>query len=200
MIQIDETIAIPVSRDEAWKVLSDPYQVISCVADAEITKDNGDGTYDGKLTVRFGPMRVNFNAQVELELNHDEKSGQITAKGKDGTGGTRMRTVASFNIDPQSTDDMTRVNLVGQVELGGRLAGQIEAAAGTVVKRMTTDFATALSEKLAPVQPAVITATGVVETGATTPAFSAGRKGGVFASFAAWWRRTFRKTQESSQS
>lgn len=177
MITINETVVLPATSSEVWAVLSDPYQVINCVADAEILAENPDGTYDGKLTVRFGPMRVNFKARVELQLDPENHSGNIVAQGNDSQGGTRMRTIASFKVLPTDDSGATTVDLNGDVELAGRLAAQIEGAAGSVVKRMTADFAEALKEKLAP---------KVEETNVPGAKASLGNR------IAAWFRRLLR--------
>jgi carbon monoxide dehydrogenase subunit G len=150
MIQINETVELPATAEEVWAVLSDPYEVVSCIADAEITNQNADGTYDGKMTVKFGPMRVNFLARVALQLDEGARQGSITAQGRDSQGGTRMKTTANFDMTPGSLPDTTIVNMKGEVDLSGRLATQIEGAAGVVVKRMSTEFSEALSRRLSP--------------------------------------------------
>lgn len=149
MIMINETVRLPVAEQEVWDVLSDPHQVVGLIGDAEITAHNEDGSYDGVMTVKFGPMRVRFQARVMLNLDEVARTGTISAQGKDAQGGTRMKTDASFDV--LGVDEgTTEVALKGQVELSGKLASQIEGAAGTVVKRMSTEFTDALVMKLAP--------------------------------------------------
>jgi len=182
MIDINETVRLPASEDEVWAVLSDPHQVVGLIADAEITSENTDGTYNGRMTVKFGPMRVSFVARVALDLDQSARTGTITAHGKDSQGGTRMKTTASLSlasVGPEVTD----VSLEGTVELSGRLASQIEGAAGSVVKRMSSEFTDALAARLGP-EP-------IVEAGGekleVTPT------GGIFSRITAWFSRLFRR-------
>jgi uncharacterized protein len=140
MIKIDESISLPVPKAQVWKVLSDPHAVVSCINGAEIVKENEDGSYDGRLVVQFGPLRVGFGAHVTLELDEAESQGRIAARGKDQHGATRMSTHALFTVLPDPGDQSTTVTLVGEVELAGKLASQMEAGANTVVRRMTTEF------------------------------------------------------------
>lgn len=146
MIEINESVQVSASPDEVWAVLSDPYQVVDCIADAVIEKQNDDGTYDGKITVKFGPMRVTFSAVVALAMDEQARQGTITARGRDAQGGTRMKTTATFDLigDVEKTGASV-VNVRGSLDLSGRLADQIEAAAGTVVKRMSGEFVEALA-------------------------------------------------------
>jgi uncharacterized protein len=150
MIKINERLDLPVPPEAVWKVLSDPRAVVSCIRGAEITSENEDGTYDGKLLVQFGPMRVGFGARVALELVDAEMRGRITARGKDQHGATRMQTEARFEVLPRPDGHGSVVGLDGEVKLSGRLASQIEAGAGVVVKRMSGEFTENLTARLAP--------------------------------------------------
>jgi carbon monoxide dehydrogenase subunit G len=133
-----------------WEVLSDPRAVVSCIRGAEIVSQNEDGTYDGKLVVQFGPMRVGFGARVALELVETQMQGRIMARGKDQHGATRMSTEAHFEVLPGPNGQGSVVGLVGEVKLSGRLASQIEAGAGVVVKRMSGEFTESLTARFAP--------------------------------------------------
>jgi uncharacterized protein len=140
VIEIDEEIAVPVPVDRAWSVLADPHAVVGCVKGAEIVRENADGSYDGRLVVQFGPMRVGFAARVSLELDAPEMSGRITARGRDQHGATRMSTAATFAVGPAGNGTSSTVRLQGAVTLTGALASTMEAGASSVVRRMTTDF------------------------------------------------------------
>ncbi len=153
MIAIDEQITVPVPTDQVWKVLSDPHAVVSCIKGAEIIQENADGTYDGRLVISFGPMRVGFKARVTLELDEPEMSGRISARGKDQHGATRMSTEATFVVVPGSDGTSSTVSLHGAVTLAGTLAGQMEAGASSVVRRMTGEFTTNLIARCAPDLP-----------------------------------------------
>ena len=153
MIEISETVSVPATPDEVWAVLSDPHQVVGLLADAEITQENEDGSYDGVMTIKFGPMRVKFMARVNLELDDAGRAGNINARGKDSQGGTRMKTVANFEVVPTDDVETTVVNLRGSTELTGRLASQIESAAAVVVKKMSIEFTEALTARLSPAPP-----------------------------------------------
>jgi carbon monoxide dehydrogenase subunit G len=147
MIEIKERLELQAPPDKVWAILADPRAVVGCISGAELISENDDGSYDGKLTVHFGPMRVGFKARVTVDYDHEAMQGKIAAKGKDNHGATRMSTDADFGVEPDGDDCV--VTLLAGVNLTGRLASQIESGAGMVVRRMTAEFTKKLTERVA---------------------------------------------------
>jgi len=160
MIQINETFTVAAPPDEVYRVLSDPEAVVECVEGASLGAQRDDGTYDGKMTVKFSALRVSFSGRVGLELDEQARQGTVTASGRDGQGGTKFRATASFRVAPGDDGGRSLVTAEGEVVLSGKLASMIENAAGAVVRRMTDDFIGAL---------AVRCASGPAEIGADSP-------------------------------
>jgi carbon monoxide dehydrogenase subunit G len=121
---------------------------MSCIGGAELGQAHDDGSFDAKLTVKFGGLRVAFSAVASLELDDAEHAGRLAARGADKQGGTRVRSDATFRVAPAAPHS-SAVALGGEVTLSGKLASLIEAGAGVVVARMTREFAAALSTRCA---------------------------------------------------
>ena len=186
MIEVDERFEVPASPDVVWQLLADPYAVVGCVPGAAIGGQNGDGSLDTTLTVKFGPLSIGFQARAELDLDAARRSGTLTARGKDKQGGARFQASATFSVTPEmneSTSDATTnarsgdavsyaggevrdkqdstlsatssasarsiVTVKGEVDISGRLASMIEAGAGVIVKRMSSEFADCLRARCA---------------------------------------------------
>ena len=147
MIAVHERFDVPSDPRTVWKVLSKPHEVVGCVPGASLGEQHEDGSYDGSLTVKFGPTRVTFRARVSLELDDATMTGRMTAQGKDSQGGTRMKTGVSFNVTPHGPG--SSVVSDGQVEISGRLAGIIEGGASMVVNRLSSEFASNLAKRCA---------------------------------------------------
>ena len=147
MIEVHERFDVPSDPQTVWEVLSNPHEVVGCVPGASLGEQYEDGSYDGSLTVKFGPTRVTFRARVSLELDDPTMTGHMTAQGKDNQGGTRMKTGMSFNVTPQGSGSSVATD--GQVEISGRLAGMIEGGASIVVNRMSSEFARNLAKRCA---------------------------------------------------
>lgn len=145
MIVIEERIRVAAPPEIVWSILSDPAQVVDCVPGASLGESHEDGSFDGVLTVQFGPLKIAFKARVKLTLDDTARTGHVVASGKDGQGGTRLATTANFKVEPET--DGTLVAMDGDVEIKGRLASVVEGGAGVVVRRMTDQFAERLTKK-----------------------------------------------------
>ena len=70
MIEINEQFDVPTAPPRfVWDLLSDPRDVVECVPGAALGDKHEDGSFDGSLTVKFGPAKVTFRARIELELD-----------------------------------------------------------------------------------------------------------------------------------
>lgn len=138
MIEVSERIEVQATPRAVWEVLSDPRAVVECVDGAELGELQEDGSYEAKLTVKFGPARVSFRTRFTLELDPASMSGRVASRGKDNQGGTRVKATMAFKVVP----------IDAQVEISGKLASLVETGANIVVKRMTTDFTERLTAKL----------------------------------------------------
>lgn len=145
MIIIDERIEVPASTAAVWSIMSNPHQVVACVPGATLGESHDDGTFDGSLTVQFGPLKIPFRARIQLVLDEVARIGHLTAGGKDEKGGTRLQATANFRITPDATGSV--IAMRGEVEIKGRLAGLVEGGANVVVRRMTDQFTERLSER-----------------------------------------------------
>jgi len=145
MIEISERFDVPAPPSKVWGMLSDPSAVVGCVPGAALGESHEDGSFDGSITVKFGPAKVAFKARIELELDAATMTGKVSSRGKDNQGGTRVRANMTFNVAEQAGQQGSTVEIKGDVEVSGRLASLVETGAGFVVKRMTADFAERLA-------------------------------------------------------
>src|SRR5258708_7409128 len=126
MIAIDEQFVVPAPPLRVWELLANPDAVVGCVPGAAIVGRQPDGTLDTTLTVKFGPLRVAFQAQATLELEPERMHGTLAARGKDNQGGARFQATAAFDVAAHPADPNSTVTVKGEVEIKGRLASLIE--------------------------------------------------------------------------
>ena len=149
VIEISERIEVPAAPDMVWDLLSDPRAVVDCVPGAALGDRLEDGSYDATLAVKFGPAKVTFRARVALELDEAAMSGQVSSRGRDNQGGTRVKTVMHFRVVEGAAPGSAAVPIDARVEISGKLASLVESGANLVVKRMTKEFSERLAAKLA---------------------------------------------------
>ena len=149
MIDVSERVDVPSALQTVWDLLTDPHAVVNCVPGATLGDQHEDGSFDGTLTVKFGPAKVTFHTRVALELDAAAKIGHVTARGKDNQGGTRVRATMTFKVVEYAEAPGTSILIEAQVEISGRLALVVEAGASIVVKRITRDFSEQLAARCA---------------------------------------------------
>ena len=150
MIEINEQFEVPSAQPRTvWDLLSDPQAVVECVPGATLGEKHEDGSFDGGLTVKFGPARVTFRARIELELDEAAMTGRVTSRGKDNQGGTRFTTAMSFRVVEAAEQPGSSVLITGETEIAGKLEGLVESGAKIVIKRMSAEFAENLAARCA---------------------------------------------------
>jgi carbon monoxide dehydrogenase subunit G len=154
MIEINEQFDVPSAQPRVvWDLLSDPHAVVGCVPGAALGDEHEDGSFDGSLTVKFGPAKVTFRARIELELDAETMVGRVTSRGKDNQGGTRFRATMTFKVTEQAEQPGTTVLITGENEISGKLAGLVESGAKIVMKRMSAEFSENLAARCAGAAP-----------------------------------------------
>jgi len=82
-----------------------------------------------------------------VEYDEANRSGSVTARGKDSISGTKFRTTMQFKVEGQDAPPQSAMPIKAECELTGRLAHLIESGANIVIKRMTASFAEKLAER-----------------------------------------------------
>ena len=145
MIEVNQRIEVASTPQAVWAIVSDPSAVVECVEGAVLGDKQDDGSFNARMTVKFGPAKIAFAANVLVEYDEANKSGSVTARGKDSISGTKFRTTMKFNVEGGDVPPQSTMPIKAECELTGRLAHLIESGANLVIKRMTASFA----EKLA---------------------------------------------------
>jgi carbon monoxide dehydrogenase subunit G len=150
MIEVNERIEVASPPQAVWAILSDPTAVVECVEGATLGDKQDDGSFDAKLIVKFGPAKVSFAANVMVDYDEANQSGNVIARGKDAISGTKFRTTMHFSVTGQDAppDNVrSEIPIKAECELTGRLSNLIESGANLVIKRMTASFAEKLAER-----------------------------------------------------
>ena len=150
MIEVNDRIEVASTPQAVWAILSDPNAVVECVEGAALGEKQEDGSFNAKMAVKFGPAKVSFAANVMVAYDEANKSGSVTARGKDSISGTRFKTAMQFWVeghDASSDNVVTAIPIKAECELTGRLSHLIESGANLVIKRMMTSFADKLAER-----------------------------------------------------
>ena len=118
---IEKSFEIEEPIDKVWANLSNPMEVASCVPGAAITQKIDDTHFKGEVTLKFGPIKAQFDGDIEVvELDSSAYRIVMSGKGLDSKGKGSADMI--MNGDLQSSDKGTNVNFKMTVNIVGTIA------------------------------------------------------------------------------
>ena len=149
-IEHEFTVARP--PDRVWEFFQDMPSVAQCLPGAEMLGQSEDGSYDGKLSVKLGPMAASFEGKATVAPDPQARSATIEGKGVDRSGGSRGQVKVTYQIVPEGTG--SKVGVDADVTLSGPVAqfGRT-GLVNEMSKRLIGEFVDCLEAKLAADNP-----------------------------------------------
>jgi carbon monoxide dehydrogenase subunit G len=171
-IEHEFTVARP--PDQVWDFFQDIPSVAQCLPGADLLGESDDGSYDGKLAVKLGPLSASFEGKATVTPDPAAKSAVIEGKGVDKSGGSRGQVKVSYQIRPDGTG--SKVDVDADITLSGPVAqfGRT-GLVNEMSKRLIGEFVQCLEGKLA------------AETPAEASQVEAGEVKGISLFFASLW-------------
>lgn len=156
---INNSFEVPLPPADAWKVLMDIPRIAPCMPGAELTDVVDENTYNGKVSVRLGPVALTFAGTVKFsEKDEAAHKARVTAQGKDSKGRGGAHANVDFQIEPVPAGSRvivkTDLSLSGAVAQYGRASGMIQ----DVAQHLIGQFANSLKAQLAQSQTVPVSA------------------------------------------
>jgi carbon monoxide dehydrogenase subunit G len=123
-MKIEDEFRVPVSVDEAWKVLLDVERIAPCMPGAQLQEVEGD-EYRGIVKVKVGPITAQYKGVAKIvEADEATHTVVLQAEGRDTRGqGTASATVTA-TLTPSDSGAVvhidTDLNVTGKVAQFGR--------------------------------------------------------------------------------
>jgi hypothetical protein len=154
-MEINNSFEVPLPPAEAWAVLMDIERIAPCMPGAELTGVVDKDTYNGKVSVRLGPVALAFAGQVKFTTRDDAAhTARVVAQGKDSKGRGGANANVDFRLEPSASGSLVQVKtdltLSGAVAQYGRASGLIQ----DVAQQLIGQFATHLKARLDAERPA----------------------------------------------
>ncbi|MGB3634247.1 MAG: SRPBCC family protein [Rubrobacteraceae bacterium] len=145
-MKLENEFTVDAPVDEAWETMIDLERVTPCLPGAALTEQQGD-EYKGKMTVRLGPVKQEYNGTVKFEeTDEDEHRAVLKADGKDQRGqGTASATITSTMSEENGG---TRVHVETDMHLTGRAAQFGRGVQQDVAEKLLTQFADCLEKEI----------------------------------------------------
>lgn len=144
-LQNEFTVAAPLER--TWQTLLDIERVATCLPGARIEAADKDGGYRGSMTVRLGPMTVNYRGTARLEeVDEDNRTASIAVEAREAKGQGMAAAVIRNQVEPQNGG--TRVLAETDLKITGRQAQFGRGILQDVANSMMAQFAERLEQQL----------------------------------------------------
>ena len=121
-VKAEKQVILNQNPDMVWKMMIDPSFMVKSVPGAELTELLDDRNFNGKISLKIGPVTAKFNGEVEFtKLVEEDYELTLEGKGLDtsGKGGANM----TMNIKLVPIDDGgTEMKSSMSLSITGRLA------------------------------------------------------------------------------
>jgi carbon monoxide dehydrogenase subunit G len=147
-MKISQEFVVERPPADVWTVFQDVPSVAQCLPGAELTTENEDGSYEGNLSVKLGPMTAAFEGTAKIAPDEANHTATIEGKGVDKKGGSRGQVKVVYAI--VDDDRGSKVTVDADVTLSGPAAqfGRT-GLINEMSKRLIGDFVSCLEGKLA---------------------------------------------------
>lgn len=137
-MEINNSFDVPLPPADAWKVLMDIPRIAPCMPGAELTGVVDKDTYNGKVSVKLGPVALSFAGQVKFtEIDEANRKARVKAQGKDSKGRGGANASVDFHLEPAAAGSRvvvkTDLTLSGAVAQYGRASGMIQDVAAQLI-------------------------------------------------------------------
>lgn len=148
-MEFENSFEVPLPPDRAWAVLLDIPSMVRCMPGAELVEIVDDKTFKGKVTVRLGPVTMNFAGAVNFtEMDPANHRAVANARGNDAKGRGTASAVVQFGLVASEQGSRvtirTSLSLTGSVAQYGRASGVIKELANQI----TAEFAQRLRAQI----------------------------------------------------
>jgi uncharacterized protein len=145
LIRNDFEVAEPVEK--VWQFFENIPQVASCLPGAELTEDLGNEKYKGKVSVRMGPVRLQFAGTADI-TERDEQARRVVvhASGAEERGRGQASMVVTATLTPAGRG--TKVDVTQDLQLSGAAATYGRGMISDVTSVLMHDFSANMQDRI----------------------------------------------------
>ena len=149
LINSDFEVAEPVEK--VWGFFDDIPQVAACLPGAELTDNLGDDKYNGRVAIRMGPVRLQFNGTAQI-TERDEAAKRIIvhASGADEKGRGQASLVVTATLTRAGRG--TKVGVAQDLQLSGAAAQYGRGMISDVTSVLMGDFSANMAARIAAIE------------------------------------------------
>jgi uncharacterized protein len=145
LISNEFEVALPVAQ--VWEFFGDIPRVAACLPGAELTDDRGNESYEGRVAIRMGPVRLRFTGVADITARDDAAHRIVVqASGADERGRGQASMVVTATLVTAGSG--TRVQVTQDLQLSGAAAQYGRGMISDVSSVLMRDFAAAMRRQI----------------------------------------------------
>ena len=172
-MELSNEFRVPLPVDEAWALLTDVERIAPCMPGAQLQEVEGD-EYRGIVKVKVGPITAQYKGKATFkERDENAHRAVLLAEGRETRG--QGNASASIAATLESDGDGTRVSIVTDLAVTGRVAQFGRGVLADVSAKLLDQFVACLESDVLSGEPALAV---VPDTPPPPPPSSAKESGG----------------------
>ena len=143
-MRVEGTYRFPAGQERVYELLLDPTVLASCIPGCERLEAVGPDQYEATVKVGVGAVRGTYKGEVKIVDKAAPETYRMLVQGRGGPG--FIKGEASVRIVPAG-DGESDVQVVGDGQVGGMIAGVAQRLLGGVATMMMNQFFDCLKGK-----------------------------------------------------
>lgn len=143
-MKLEGTNMLPAPVETVWQTINDPEALRRCTPGLSELSATGPDAYAATLTVGVAAVKGTYKGTLTITDKHAPTHYKIVLEGTGGTG--FMKGEGIIDLEPDGA--ATRVKWVGDMQIGGLIAGVGQRMLGGVGKMLIGQFFKCLEQRL----------------------------------------------------
>ena len=143
-MRLEGSSAFPASVETVWNTINDPEALRGCTPGLTELKETAPDTYRATLTIGIAAIKGSYAGTLAITDKRAPTHYKITLDGTGGAGFVR----GEGTVDLEAQGDGTLLKWVGDLQVGGLIAGVGQRMLGGIGKMLIGQFFTCLEQRL----------------------------------------------------
>ena len=143
-MRLEGTNTLPAPLETVWKTINDPEALRRCTPGIKELKEIGPDTYQATLTIGIAAVKGTYAGTMAITEKRPPTHYKISLDGSGGAGFMK----GEGTVDLEAQGDQTTLKWVGDLQIGGLIAGVGQRMLGGVGKMLIGQFFKCLEQHL----------------------------------------------------
>ena len=143
-MRIEGTNTLPASVETVWKTINDPEALRRCTPGLQELKEIAPDTYQATLTIGIAAVKGTYAGTLAITDKRPPTHYKIALDGSGGAG--FMKGEGIVDLEPEGGG--TLLKWVGDIQMGGLIAGVGQRMLGGISKMLIGQFFKCLEQRL----------------------------------------------------